>query len=90
MGDVLTTPLVWLFAGVFAILGASSLLGRRLAARDPGTDAKKSATIANLRERITAWWVIVGVLAGAFLMGEAAVLVLFAWCRSGACANSCR
>lgn len=84
MGDVLTTPLVWLFAGVFAILGASSLLGRRLAARDPGTDAKKTATIANLRERITAWWVIVGVLAGAFLMGEAAVLVLFAlvsfWC----------
>ncbi len=84
MGDVLATPLVWLFAGVFAILGASSLLGMRLAARDDGSDAKKSATIANLRERIAAWWVIVAILAGAFLLGPAATLVLFGlvsfWC----------
>lgn len=37
----------------------------------------KTETIANLNQRINAWWIIVGVLFVAFFLGEVATLVLF-------------
>src|SRR5262245_26484519 len=66
----------WLFGALIVLLavasGVAALLSRR-----PG-DAKQVASRANLTERINAWWVMVGILAVAFLAGSTMTLVLFA------------
>jgi phosphatidate cytidylyltransferase len=84
MGDVLTNPVVLLFAGVFALLAAATLIGRRMAMGADAADADRAAMIANLNDRIVSWWVIVGLLAVAFLAGRFATILLFAlvsfWC----------
>ena len=41
-------------------------------------DAKQAASRVNLTERINAWWVMVGILAIAFLTGPTMTLILFA------------
>ncbi|MEW5962765.1 MAG: phosphatidate cytidylyltransferase [Pseudomonadota bacterium] len=66
-----------LFAGAFAVLVVASLAGAVLQRRTGGGDG--SATVANLVARINAWWVMIGVLALAFLAGEIGVLVVFAF-----------
>ena len=65
MAEALRQPLVLLFVGVFAALGVATLVGRRLAASGAGADAKRVATLTNLKDRIRAWWVIVAILAAA-------------------------
>ena len=49
-----------------------------LLARRPGQDEKKIASVTNLNERINAWWVMVAILAVAFLLRTTVTLVLFA------------
>lgn len=65
---------------VLAILliatGAAQLLKRRMGPDD--------LTIQNLTARINAWWVIVAVMAIAFLVGTAGVVILFAICSFAA------
>ena len=67
---------LWLFGGLVGLLGLASLIGALLSRR-PG-DEKKAASRRNLVERINAWWVMVGILAVAFLTGPTVTIVLFA------------
>src|SRR5689334_5260207 len=69
---------LWLFAGVVVLLAIASAVGAVLAARSRARGG--SETIANLIARVNAWWVMVAVLAVAFLAGKVATLLLFALC----------
>ena len=66
---------VGLFLGVFAVLVVASVVGFVLHRVYHGSSAY--GTIENLNARIRAWWVMVGLIAVAFLFGETGVLVLF-------------
>lgn len=66
----------WLFSGLVALLSAASAIGFVLARR--AQSAEKQAAIENLNARINAWWIMVGYLAAAFLLGPTVTLVLFA------------
>ena len=70
------TEFLWLSLGVAGVLVVATLIGQILAKRagpEPG------AVIVNLNQRIHAWWVMVGLIAGAFLFGKAGVILLFAF-----------
>jgi phosphatidate cytidylyltransferase len=66
----------WLFGSLVVLLGLASTVGAILARRP--ADEKKAASRANLVERINAWWVMVAILAVAFLLGPTMTLILFA------------
>ena len=66
------------FGGIVGLLLIASIIGAILSARHQGT--ARSAGIANLNARVNAWWVMVGLLAVAFLAGKVATLVLFGLC----------
>ena len=63
-----------LFLGVIAVLVLASVVGALLAAR-PGGDGNPA--IENLNARIKAWWVMVLLIALAFLFGKGGVILLF-------------
>jgi phosphatidate cytidylyltransferase len=66
----------WLSVGIGGVLTVATLIGQILARRagpEPGT------VIVNLNQRIFAWWVMVGLIAVAFLCGKAGVILLFAF-----------
>ena len=67
-----------LFGGVFALLTFASAVGWLLQLRYAGRGNPQHPGIANLNARIKAWWVIVGLIGVAFLLGRAGVIVLFA------------
>lgn len=79
MAELLARPLVGLFLGLFALLAAATVSTRLVARR-----RAPSATLANLDDRILAWWAMIAVLAAAFALGPFATIVLFAfvsfWC----------
>jgi len=66
----------WLFGALVVLLGIASGVAALLARRP--ADEKKAASRANLTARINAWWVMVGILAVAFLTGPTMTLILFA------------
>jgi len=66
----------WLFGSLVVLLGLASAIGAWLRSRP--ADEKKSASRANLVARINAWWVMVAILAVAFLAGGTMTLILFA------------
>jgi phosphatidate cytidylyltransferase len=66
----------WLFGSLIVLLGLASAVAAILARRP--ADEKKTASRANLVERINAWWVMVAILAIAFLLGPTMTLILFA------------
>lgn len=65
----------YLMLGLVGVLTTASATAGALAwrARQP------SPTLVNLRERIRAWWVMVLVICGAFLIGDNGVILLFAF-----------
>lgn len=65
------------FGGAFALLLLASLVAAFLKLRlaPPGTHA----VIDNLVARINAWWVMIGVLAVAFWLGDMGIVLLFAF-----------
>ncbi|MEM7779482.1 MAG: phosphatidate cytidylyltransferase [Pseudomonadota bacterium] len=73
--DVSST-MITLFGGVFALLLLASLIGFVLAQRV--TSAGGVATVANLNARIKAWWLMIMIFALAFLFGKTVTVVLFA------------
>ena len=64
-----------LFGGLAALLAIASAIGAILARRAQTPQAQD--TVRNLVERINAWWVMVAVLAVAFLLGRTVTLVIF-------------
>jgi phosphatidate cytidylyltransferase len=75
--DRVPTEFLWLFGSLMALLAIASVIGAVLARR-PNQDEKQRASVTNLNERINAWWVMVAILAVAFLSGSTVTLVLFA------------
>lgn len=67
--------MVWLVEGVVGGLIAASLLGFYLSRRVQSESGK--ATVENLNARIRAWWIMIGVLALALLVGRIGSLLLF-------------
>lgn len=63
----------WLFGGIVALLATASLIGAVLGRRAQGSNN----VVANLNDRVNAWWVMVAVFAAAFVLGKNATLVLF-------------
>jgi phosphatidate cytidylyltransferase len=73
----MTSPhLLWLLAGVGAILVLASIIGEVLRIRLSPTG--QNPVIENLNARINAWWVMVILLAIAFIAGKTGVVLLFA------------
>jgi phosphatidate cytidylyltransferase len=72
----LDRELLWLVAGVLAVLAAASVAGAILARRVTSDTAR--ATVANLNDRVRAWWVMCAVFAIALLTGEIGSILLFA------------
>jgi phosphatidate cytidylyltransferase len=66
------TNLLWGLAGVVGLCTLGAVAGMVLPIIQPGKDH------TNLRERVTSWWVMIALLAGALLIGWPAVVVLFA------------
>ena len=72
-------PTLWLLGGIFGFLALASFVGflvGQKAARPGATDATR-ATVDNLNARLRAWWIIVGVVAVAVLLGRVGACVLF-------------
>lgn len=65
----------WLIGGVVALLAIASVIGWVLSRRQgsPGYQA----TIANLKARTRAWWVMVAIFLGALLTGGIGSVILF-------------
>lgn len=72
--------LLLLFGGLFAVLIAAGWASAAIAAR-PGVDAD---LVANLRDRIRAWWGMIAILGIAFLLGRPGLILLFAFCSFAA------
>ena len=61
MSTAVDQELLWLVVGVLFVLIVGSVAGAILARRATGASAR--ATVANLNDRIRAWWVMAAVLA---------------------------
>ena len=68
---------LWLFGALVLLLAVASSVGAILARRP--ADERKAASRRNLVERVNAWWVMVAILAVAFLTGPTVTIVLFAF-----------
>jgi phosphatidate cytidylyltransferase len=78
-----TSPhLMYLLAGVGAILTLATLIGQVLRIRLSPDGS--NAVIENLNARILSWWGMVAMLALAFLAGRGGVIILFALCSFAA------
>jgi phosphatidate cytidylyltransferase len=69
---------LWLFGGIVVLLIIASTIGAILGARAKSVGGNDS--IANLNARVNAWWIMVVVLAIAFMLGELATLMMFGLC----------
>ncbi len=67
---------LWLFGGFFAALTVATVTGSILQRTVTGEAAAK--VITNLNERVSAWWLMVGIFGAAILLGKTATIVLFA------------
>jgi phosphatidate cytidylyltransferase len=72
----LDRELLWIIGGVFVVLAVATLVGAVLARRTASDAAR--ATVANLNDRIRAWWVMAAILALALLTGSIGAVLLFA------------
>lgn len=66
---------VMLFAGIFGVLLVATLIAEALRWRTRG---RPSSVIDNLVSRIRAWWVMAALVGGAFALGRAGTIALFA------------
>jgi phosphatidate cytidylyltransferase len=76
MSAAMDQELIWLVAGVLAVLIVGSVIGVILGRR--ATSEAARATVANLNDRIRAWWVMAAVLAMAVLLRGPGSVLLFA------------
>ncbi len=71
------SDLIYLLTGTFIFLGVATGIGQAIAWRFDPNDT--NPTVQNLNARINAWWMMVIVLGAAFLIGQGAVIFLFAF-----------
>lgn len=71
---------VWLVGGVCLLLLLASAIGWWLQGKLVGQNASQKSlnTVHNLNTRVNAWWVMVAVLALAFVSGKLGTVILFA------------
>ncbi|WKU19222.1 phosphatidate cytidylyltransferase [Advenella alkanexedens] len=62
----------WILVGLILLLVVASSIGHYLARKN------NTEVIRNLNDRIRAWWIMVAVLVGCFVIGKVATLVLYA------------
>lgn len=67
------SPFSTLVAGILSFLGAATLISRLVAIR-----AGDTPTMVNLRDRIHAWWVLVGLGLPMLALGKGVTIVMFA------------
>ena len=74
--NLLNNAITWgLMLGVVGVLGLATGVGRFLTRQ---TDARfDAAVIEQFNLRVRAWWLMLSVLAAAFLLGQAATVILF-------------
>jgi len=72
----MTSGFIPLFGGVFTLLLVASVVGFILSRRVVSETAR--TTVANLNDRIKAWWLMVGLFCVAFLVGKTMTILLFA------------
>lgn len=65
----------WLIGGVGAVLVIATLVTFILAAKLPGE--RHAGLISNLKSRIFAWWIMVGIVTIALMAGETVTILLF-------------
>jgi phosphatidate cytidylyltransferase len=70
------TKFFWLMGGIGALLVIASIVSRLLSARAGSAESRE--TVANLSQRVHAWWMMIAVFAFAYLLGKVATLVMFA------------
>ena len=75
---------LFLLLCVLGVLITASTVGAVLQYRAARHGAGPNSTIENLNARINAWWVMVLVMAIAFLAGKVGVVILFALCSFAA------
>lgn len=79
---MMTDSFLFLLGCVIAVLVVASTIGQILRMRS-GPDGP-SLVVQNLNARINAWWVMVALVALAFVIGEVGVVLLFAICSFAA------
>jgi phosphatidate cytidylyltransferase len=67
---------LWLIGGVLGLLTISSIIGAVLAMRVTSEAGRR--VVDNLNARTRAWWLMCAVLGGAFALGPAALVLMFA------------
>lgn len=75
MFHLMDSQIWWLLAGVGGVLVISSFITEVLARTLRGEE--HHSLISNLRARVYAWWIMVGVIAVVLIIGESAVILLF-------------
>ncbi len=70
------TQIVWLFAGVVALLGLAAVVSTILARRPGGPE--HAALVENLRARLRSWWIMVAIIFLTIVAGEIFTVILFA------------
>ncbi|MFN3524552.1 MAG: phosphatidate cytidylyltransferase [Paracoccus sp. (in: a-proteobacteria)] len=76
------SDLVWLLAGLGGVLVTASCIGYVLQQRLSPQGG--NASIENLNDRIKAWWVMIGLMAVALLLGSPGITLLFGLCSFAA------
>jgi phosphatidate cytidylyltransferase len=72
----MTREAIFLMIGLTGLLGMASMTAWAIAWRSP---QPLESTLVNLQTRIKAWWLMMAVIFGAFLLGTNGVIVLFAF-----------
>lgn len=78
----INNTVLWVFGGIFLVLLAGTIAGAVLTARAKTEESRR--TIDNLNARTRSWWIMAIVIGAAVLLGQKAIIVLFAFISFGA------
>lgn len=76
MGPIDQPEVLWVGLATLVVLSIASVIGFLLS-KQPMSDAKRD-TVRNLNARIRSWWIMIGILGAAFVLGPTLTIVLFA------------
>jgi phosphatidate cytidylyltransferase len=78
----INTTVLWVFGGIFLVLLVGTIAGAILSARAKNEESRR--TIDNLNARTRSWWIMAIVIGTAVLLGQKAIILLFAFISFGA------